>query len=353
MRTADLDYELPTDRIAVSPAEPRDAARLMVVRRAAGTIEHRRVRDLPELGVVGRGDLMVVNQSRVLPARFEGVRVGTGGRVSGLHLCEPRRGTWRVLIEARGSLRPGETIRLADDAALRLEHRIERGEWEAALEGDVDTLTLLSRVGTPPLPPYIRRARRALHLPQVSPEDTPRYNTVYAREPGSVAAPTAGLHFTPDLLTRLDAMGVERAAVTLHVGLGTFAPVEVDQLESHRLHSEWTHVPAATLAALARARAACGRILAVGTTTVRTLESLPEPPPEADHTADTALMILPGFAFRYTDLLLTNFHLPRSTLMALVAALPGVGVDNLRQWYAVAIAEGYRFYSYGDAMLLA
>ncbi len=354
MLTSELDYTLPAERIAVAPAQPRDAARLMVVHRATGVIEHRRVRDLPDLGVLQAGDLMLVNQSRVLPARFEGVRAATGGRVEGLYLAEPSHRTWRTLLESRGSLQPGECICLAEDATLTLRRRIERGQWDARLDGPHDTLALLARIGTPPLPPYIRKARKALHLPEVGPDDAARYNTVYAHDPGSVAAPTAGLHFTPNLLARLDAIGVHRAAVTLHVGLGTFAPVETDRLEDHRLHSEPTHVPVDTLAAICHARQRQARILVVGTTTVRTIESLPDPLPTGPqgHAADTTLMILPGFTFRYTDLLLTNFHLPRSSLMALVAALPGVGVERLKQWYALAVAEGYRFYSYGDAMLL-
>lgn len=356
MLTAELEYHLPSDLIALAPAEPRDTARLMVIDRERGRIEHRRVRDLPDLGIVGPGDLMIVNQSRVLPARIEGVRVGTGGRVQGLYLGEPTRGQWQVLLESRGTLQPGEQIRLAEDATLTLVRRIERGEWEARLDSPQDTPHLLARIGTPPLPPYIRKARRAMHLPEVTPDDTPRYNTVYAHDPGSVAAPTAGLHFTPALLARLETLGVRRAAVTLHVGLGTFAPVEVERLEDHRLHSEWTHVPLAALDAIRQTRAAARRILVVGTTSVRTLESLPDPLPHDDHTADTTLMILPGaeagFTFRFTDMLMTNFHLPRSSLMALVAALPGVGIANLREWYAIAIAERYRFYSYGDAMLL-
>ncbi|MCX5659001.1 MAG: tRNA preQ1(34) S-adenosylmethionine ribosyltransferase-isomerase QueA [Planctomycetota bacterium] len=367
-----LDYDLPADRIATEPAEPRDAARLMVVHRATGRIEHRRVRDLPELvgpsGPLRPGDLMVFNQTRVLPARIAGLRRGTGGRVGGLFLRAVDPQTWEVMLEARGSLGPGEAIDLEPGSHLELLAAQGRGNWLARLHSPHATLALLDRIGSTPLPPYIVQARKtraqagtagdSVNTPAT--DDPRRYNTVYARDPGSVAAPTAGLHFTDDLLARLDARGLARAAVTLHVGLGTFAPVRSDTLEGHVIHAESLVAPAAAIAALRAARARGGRILAVGTTTVRALESLPasEPagpdvPPSHDFAGDTGLFITPGFSFRFADLLMTNFHLPRSTLLALVAAMPGVGFDNLKRWYAVAVAEGYRFYSYGDAMLLA
>jgi len=370
MRTAHLDYDLPPDRIAVAPVTPRDAARLMVVRRAANRVEHHHVRDLPDISdLIRPGDVMVFNRTRVIPAWFEGVRIETGGRVTGLYLRSVADDQWVVMLESRGALQPGEPIGLvprgSDEpvAELRLTESLDGGRWRAEVTGGAGALSLLEQVGKPPLPPYIRKARRAADLPEFTDEDVERYNTIFGDQAGSVAAPTASLHFTDDLLARLDAHGVERIAVTLHIGLGTFMPVRVDDLADHDMHEEWIDVPASSIAALRAARAEGRRIIAVGTTVVRALESLPDPLPDADQgfRTSTNLFITPpdpdtgegGFDFRFTDLLMTNFHLPRSTLIALVAALPNVGVDRLKSWYAEAIAQQYRFYSYGDAMLLA
>lgn len=388
MRTADLDFDLPADLIATTPAEPRDRARLMVVHRDTGKIEHRRVADLPRLGVFQPGDLMVVNQTRVLPAYLTGRRAATGGKVTGLFVqatagSNPGSNpgntlgsnltTWHVLLEAKGKLQPGETIDLvADDDApcnpppavrLTLIETLGRGAWRATVtaDGPTDPPTLLARVGRTPLPPYIRKARRARDEPEFRGDDAERYNTLFAdaRRAGSVAAPTAGLHFTPELLAALTFQGVLVKAVTLHVGLGTFLPVQTDTLEAHPIHREWIDVPPETLDAIRATRDAGRDILAVGTTTVRTLESLPSSLADlAGYTDDTELFITPDrvadgtFTYRFTDRLLTNFHLPRSTLLALVAALPGVSVERLLGWYQQAIAERYRFYSFGDAMLI-
>ena len=356
MRADELDYDLPGDLIATTAADPRDSARLMVVNRATGGVQHRHVRDLPGLGVFQHGDLMLVNRSRVLPACYQGTRAATGGKVTGLYLGSPNDHQWLTLIEARGKLKPGERIDLDADAHLTLTKHVGRGEWSATYSGQEDTLSLLSRIGQAPLPPYIRKARRAHDQPELTPEDMARYNTVYADRAGSVAAPTAGLHFTPDLLASLQAAGVTRAEVTLHVGMGTFAPIRCPQVNDHPIHSEFIEVPPETVRAIHRTRDAGRSITAVGTTTVRAIESLPTDPTRAlpGYTTDTSLFITPdnGFTFRYTDHLLTNFHLPRSTLLALVAALPGVGIDRLLDWYGVAIQERYRFYSFGDAMLI-
>ncbi|MFI4862178.1 MAG: tRNA preQ1(34) S-adenosylmethionine ribosyltransferase-isomerase QueA [Phycisphaerales bacterium JB063] len=364
MKTAELDYDLPEALIATQPAQPRDSARLMVFRRATGEVEHAQVRDLPDLGVVGRDDLMLVNQTRVLPAYLHATRAATGGKVSGLYLDSPADRTWRVMLESRGKLTPGETITLDDRASLTLQTREDGGQWLAQLTGEDDTLTVLHRLGTTPMPPYIRRARKHRGGPEVTDTDHERYNTVYAGardHARSVAAPTAGLHFTPGLLDRLASQGIRRAAVDLHVGAGTFAPVRVEDLNDHPMHAEHLSIPASTLATIRTTREQGGRILAVGTTTVRAAESLPADlaelptqPDAPDYTADTRLFIQPdaGFTFRFTDALLTNFHLPRSTLLALVAALPGVGIDRLLNLYRQAIDHGYRFYSYGDAMLI-
>lgn len=369
MRTAHLDYHLPPERIAVAPVTPRDAARLMVVRRAAHRIEHHHVCDLPEIrDLIRPGDVMVFNHTRVIPAWFEGIRLGTGGRVTGLYVRSAAEDQWIVMLESRGTLQAGEVIGLVTTdserpvAELHLIESLDGGSWRAAVIGGAGALSLLEHVGKPPLPPYIRKARRAADLPEFTDEDEQRYNTVFGDEAGSVAAPTAALHFTDELLARLDTLGVHRIPVTLHIGLGTFMPVRVDDLADHEMHEEWIDVPASSIAALRAARAEGRRIIAVGTTVVRTLESLPDPLPDADDgfRASTNLFITPpdpqtdegGFDFRFTDLLMTNFHLPRSTLIALVAALPNVGVERLKQWYAEAIERQYRFYSYGDAMLL-
>jgi S-adenosylmethionine:tRNA ribosyltransferase-isomerase len=356
MRTVELDYELPARRIATEPARPRDAARLMVVHRDSGRLEHHRVRDLPQLGVLRAGDLLVVNQTRVLPAYFAGTRAATGGRIRGLYLACPDHQHWLVMLESGGHLREGERITLSAGTSLTLLEATGGGCWKAKLDSGKSTLQVLQEVGQPPLPPYIRKARRLLHEPEIRPDDSERYNTVYAQEFGSVAAPTAGLHFTPGLLEEIARSGVGRAHVTLHVGIGTFAPVRTEELAAHQMHSEQVRISATTIEAIIKTRAAGGRIIPIGTTTVRALESLPEP---VEHCRDgyegaTELFIMPGcgFRFRFADGLLTNFHLPRSTLLAMVAALPGVGIDNVKAWYRIAVDQGYRFYSYGDAMLI-
>lgn len=348
MRTSALDYDLPPDRIAAAPAEPRDAARLLVVRREAGTLAHHHVRDLPNMGLLSPGDLLVVNRTRVLPAYLRAVRTGTGGRITGLYLHTTSDGAWVMMLEARGRLQPGETLAFDTGDTLTLTRSLGDGQWEGRTTAD------LHAVGDTPLPPYIRKLRDKHPLPV---DDAQRYNTVYAEDAGSVAAPTAGLHFTPDLLSQIDAMGVRRAGVTLHVGVGTFLPIRSDDLAAHDMHHEHVHVPAETLCLLRETRAAGGRVVPIGTTTVRALESLPTDWQnlDGDYVTDTNLFIHPdaGFTFRFADSVMTNFHLPRSTLLAMIATLPGVGLDRLLTWYRTAIAEEYRFYSYGDAMWVA
>ena len=365
MRTDALDYHLPDHLIATQAAEPRDSARLLLVRRETQTIEHHRVSDLPALGLFETGDVMLVNQTRVLPAQLTGVRQATGGRVSGLYVNADSERRWRVMLESRGTLTPGETIQLTSDttdiepADLELIESLGNGEWLVQLQGEDDTAAVLNRLGKTPLPPYIRKQRKKLGADEVTAEDQDRYNTVYAQQAGSVAAPTAGLHFTPALLDALEKVGVRRAAVDLHVGLGTFAPVRTEQLEDHAMHRESYTVGRETLNAIAKARETQNKLFVVGTTTVRALESLPEdalkPGTYPDGiTSSTDLFIRPdaGFSFRFTDRLMTNFHLPESTLLALVASLPGVGLERLMDVYREAVAEQYRFYSYGDAMLI-
>jgi S-adenosylmethionine:tRNA ribosyltransferase-isomerase len=360
MRVDQLDYDLPGELIATAAAMPRDSARLMVVHRDTDRVEHRYIRDLPNLGVFQPGDLMLVNTSKVLPAYYQATRAATGGKITGLYLSSPADNQWLTLIESRGKPKPGERITLDDDNNLTLIEHVGCGEWLATYTGPDDTLTLLSRIGLAPLPPYIRKARKAHNQPQVTPEDMDRYNTVYADQAGSVAAPTAGLHFTPELLETLQAAGVTRAEVTLHVGMGTFSPIRCQDIDDHPIHSEFITVPSKTISAIQQIRNSGGSITAVGTTTVRAIESLPDninSLADQGFSTDTQLFITPGppdngFHYRFTDHLLTNFHLPRSTLLALVAALPEVGIDRLMGWYQEAIKERYRFYSFGDAMLI-
>ncbi len=372
MRTDELDYDLPPDRVATEPARPRDAARLMVIRRGAEAVEDRRVRDLPE--VLEPGDVLLVNDTTVHPARLIGRKAGGGGRVEGLWLAAPAPARWRVLLRG-GRLRAGTVVELEPVDAGRggasielLERDAEawivavRGRGSAAEAGaapgdeDAGAAGVLDRVGRTPLPPYILAARRDAGLDVPDERDRDDYQTVYAdaARAGSVAAPTAGLHFTPALLERLEAMDVRRRRLTLHVGEGTFRPVTAETLEEHRMHAEWCAIPPPVLAALGeRRRTGRPRVIAVGTTCVRAVESLPEDPPDpADGpwTRETDLMIGPGWRFRHLDGMLTNFHLPRSTLIALVAAM--LGLDRTLALYRRAVAEGYRFYSYGDAMLI-
>lgn len=351
MDIADFDFELPEHLIADAPLPQRDASRLLVLPDdPAAAVAHRRFRDLPEL--LREGDLLVMNDSRVLPARLLGRRLPGGGGCEALLLAPMApdgagRATWSALCRPAKKLKPGTRLDFGALAAEVLED-LGEGEKRLALEGDGDIDALLDAAGTMPLPPYIlaRRGERASRD-----EDRERYQTVYAREKGSVAAPTAGLHFTPDLLDRLAARGVRRAWVTLHVGAGTFLPVKAERLEDHRMHSEWYRVPEEAAAEIEAARAEGRRVVAVGTTTVRTLETAADAQGRVRTGAgESRLLIAPGHRWRVVDALVTNFHLPKSTLLALVAA--AAGRERILAAYREAIAEGYRFYSYGDAMLL-
>jgi S-adenosylmethionine:tRNA ribosyltransferase-isomerase len=341
----------------------------MVVRTGdPAAVEHRVFTDLPDF--LRAGDLLVLNSSWVVPARFFAVREDTSGKVEGLFLKPGREESWEALLQAGGRMTPGLRLRLlAHDRspskyALHLMHRIG-DRWLAEVregpehhKSHAAPADILAHVGVTPLPPYILSARRHAGEHVADVQDRAWYQAVYAdpRDRGSVAAPTAGLHFTPGLLETLAAKGVARADVALHVGPGTFKPVQTEFVEQHAMHPEWFRVPASTIAAVEATRARRGRIIPVGTTSVRALESLPDPLPESARRegvrGETRLLITPGFGFRWNDALLTNFHLPGSTLMALVAArLPG-GVTQLLDLYRRAISERYRFYSYGDAMLI-
>jgi S-adenosylmethionine:tRNA ribosyltransferase-isomerase len=365
LRAEDLEYELPDALVATRPAEPRDSARMLVMRRSGPGLEHRGVRDLPDFLVAG--DLLVVNDTRVVPALFEGRRAETGGRIDGLFLEEradaatPAAATWHVLLRAGGRLRAGEHVALdgADgrpsSRQLLLVADAGGGEWTVRPDPPAPAETVLAEVGRTPIPPYIRKARADRAVAIDDDRDRRWYQTVYALpdRAGSVAAPTAGLHFTPALLERLERRGVRRAAVTLHVGPGTFKPITAATLDAHVMHPERYEVAPATIALIRETRASGGRVVAVGTTTVRALESLPDPlpwAPAAPFTGATRLFIAPPREIRHADALLTNFHLPRSTLLALVAAF--AGLDRVLAAYREAIARAYRFYSYGDAMLI-
>jgi S-adenosylmethionine:tRNA ribosyltransferase-isomerase len=345
---ADFDFHLPPERIAQEPVEPRDAARLLCAPIGGAAPEHRRFAELPEL--LRPGDLLVLNDSRVVPARLFGRRE-TGGRVEVLLL--QREGTRaRALTRSRRALRVGELLSL-DGGALHARFLARAVDGAAELELELDPAcgrTLeeeLQRVGHVPLPPYIHREDAGDPREE---RDRARYQTVYARSAGSVAAPTAGLHFTPELLERLRARGIATAFVTLHVGRGTFEPMRTARVEDHRMHAEWGELPPATAELLVRTRSRGGRIVAVGTTSARVLESARRAAGEdAPWSGWTELFLKPGDELLSIDGLITNFHLPQSTLLLLVAAL--IGRERLFELYGIAIAEGYRFYSYGDAML--
>ena len=345
MHVDDLDYDLPERLIAQVPPPQREDARLLGLDRARGTLTHSTVRELDRW--LAPKDLLVLNDTRVLPARLHAQRQ-TGGRVDVLLLEELEEGTWSALVRAGGSLLPGEELRVDDGAGLRLVRRLGPGTWRVKGAG-ADLRALMDRHGRMPLPPYIRRERND----EREGIDRERYQTLHARREGAVAAPTAGLHLTPALLRALEERGVGVAYVTLHVGLGTFQPVRADRLEDHDMHEEAYEVSAQAAEAVRRARAAGGRIVAVGTTVVRTLEASAGASPDGlprPGAGRTDLLILPGYAFRAVDALLTNFHLPRSTLLALVSAF--ASREAILGAYAEAVREGYRFYSYGDAMLV-
>jgi S-adenosylmethionine:tRNA ribosyltransferase-isomerase len=343
MRAADFDFDLPSDRIAQAPLERRDDARLYVLDRKSGAVEHRQVRELPSL--LPSGALVVVNDTRVIKARLSAHKP-TGGAVE-LLLVEPLDpgGRWRCLGGASKPIRLGP-LALAGAGAPSVEVLAVDGKYvEVRFGGDI--LAYAEEHGAVPLPPYIKRAH-----PDVA--DDARYQTMFARTPGAVAAPTAGLHFTPELVTALEARGIGRATVTLHVGPGTFAPLGDGELDGETLHAERYEIPDATARAIAATRAAGKPIVAVGTTVVRTLEAAAATDGVVRAgQGETSIFIRPGHRFGAVDIMLTNFHLPKSSLLVLVAAFAGAnGKDRILAAYRDAVARGYRFYSYGDAMLL-
>ena len=340
-----FDYDLPPGLVAQSAVEPRDSARLLVIEPGdPARLTHSRFDALTDW--LAPGDLLVLNETRVTPARLVGVRAKTGGRFECLVLGEEPSAdggrVWRALAKTRGYADPGEAFATDSGLTLTLVGRTPEKHWLLSPKGlqlGESLAASLAKFGEPPLPPYINKGRA-----QVG--DRERYQTVYARTPGSVAAPTAGLHFTPQLLDKLRGMGVGTAFVTLHVGLGTFASVEGDPAE-HPMHAEWCEVPAGVVEIARATRAAGRRVVAVGTTSARALESAA---PLGSYCGPTSLYIRPGYEFRLVSGLVTNFHLPRTTLLLLVQALAGTAATRLA--YEAAIAAGYRFYSYGDAMLV-
>ncbi len=352
MRIEELDFDLPPELVAQEPAAERDGSRLLVLDRGSGAVEHRRFRDLPYL--LRPRDLLVLNDAAVFPARLD-LRRATGGRFDAL-LLEPDAGgdalAWVALVNAHGKLRAGERLLVerGGGASAILVERRSGGSWLLRFQGVPDVRALADRAGRVPLPPYIRRDRDGDPRDAV---DRGRYQTIFAGDPVAVAAPTAGLHFTRAVLDGCAGRGIGSVAVTLAVGPGTFRPVKAATLEEHRMHAERWRVPPPAADAVRAARTAGGRIVAVGTTAVRTLEAAAAASSDglpAAGRGDTALYILPGYRFRAVDALLTNFHLPRSTLLALVMAFGGV--EPVRTAYAEAVRERYRFFSYGDAMLV-
>lgn len=341
MQTSAFDFLLPDDLIAQHPVEPRDQARLMVIRRKEGTWEHRTFSDLPSL--LDRGDVLVRNNTQVVPARLLGHREATGGKWEGLFLRILPEGTWEILATTRGRPVEGETVVVGQGLRLTLEAKGEGGRWLVRPSSEEPASLLLERHGQVPLPPYIRKGREA-------PGDRTRYQTLYASVPGAVAAPTAGLHFTEAVFEGLKTRGIVWVDTTLHVGIGTFRPIEVDQIEDHVLHAEWAELSPGAATILNTQRSQGGRVVAVGTTSARTLETAGASGTILPFAGETRLYLRPGHPFHAVDVLLTNFHLPRSSLLVLVSAL--AGVDLIRDAYAEAIRQRYRFYSYGDAMLV-
>src|SRR5215216_554164 len=339
MKTSDFDYNLPESSIAQTPAEPRDSSRLLVLHRDTGKLEHRVFRNVGDS--LRAGDLLVLNQSRVIPARIY-ARKQTGGRVELLLLRRRDELTWEALVGGKG-LRVGKTIKVEDGPQAEIIELLNSSERLIKFSEPIEPY--FATVGNVPLPPYIHETL----------SDPERYQTVYARDPGSAAAPTAGLHFTPPLLEAIKAKGVKIAYVTLHVGLDTFAPVTEDNPEEHQIHTEWCELQQETADLINLTKQSAGHIIAVGTTSVRTLESAASQLSNPDSQISscigpTNLFILPGYQFKIVDAIITNFHLPKSTLLMLVSAF--AGREKTLETYETAIKEGYRFYSFGDAMII-
>jgi S-adenosylmethionine:tRNA ribosyltransferase-isomerase len=339
MRTEELDFFLPPALIAQAPAAERSGSRLLHYKRDNRQIAHRWFSDLPTL--LQPTDVLVFNDARVIPARFM-LRKETGGAVEGLFLAQPAPRRWRVMLKNAGHAR---RMTLDNGVAAQIVEAVGEGEFEIELETNEPAVAMLERVGRMPLPPYIKREKGADARDD---EDRRRYQTVYASAAGAVAAPTAGLHFTPELLHQMEARGIEKVFVTLHVGMGTFKPVTADTLAEHVMHSESYTISPLAAATLNQAKATGRRIVAVGTTSARVLESQPEV--FESRTGETSIFIYPHYRWKHVAGMITNFHLPRTTLIAMIAAL--IGLDEQRRVYREAIEQKYRFFSYGDAMFI-
>ena len=334
MKTSDFDYHLPESSIAQTPVEPRDSSRLLVLHRQTGEVEHKIFRNIRDY--LKAGDLLVLNQTRVISARIF-ARKETGGKVELLLLRKRDELTWEALVGGKG-LRVGKSVQVEDGPKAEILEILEGSERLIRFSEPIEPY--FPQIGNIPLPPYIHEKLN----------DPERYQTVFAKEVGSAAAPTAGLHFTPQLLDEIRALGVKVAYVTLHVGLDTFAPVNEDDPEEHKIHSEWCQLSQQTADLINETKRNGGRVIAVGTTSVRTLESAAEQTVVKAFTGPTTLFILPGYKFNVVDVMITNFHLPKSTLIMLVSAF--AGREKVLSTYELAIKEGYRFYSFGDAMLI-
>jgi len=347
MKTEKLDYDLPSELIAQHPAAKRTDSRLLVLRRRGGDIIDSRFERLSDF--LSPGDCLILNNTKVLPARFFARRV-TGGRIEGLFLAESSPCVWEVMLKGSRKLRTGDILHLRDRnrndfCRAGLLEKAEQGRCLLKVQADADAQSVLEIIGFPPLPPYIKRDDD----PALAKEDRLRYQTVYARVNGAVAAPTAGLHFTESLIEQLQQQGIDFAYITLHVGTGTFKPIDAENLEEHQIHAERFAIDSENARKINAAKDRGGRILAVGTTSVRTLETLAGPRVEPA-SGTTELFITPGYKFKFIDVMITNFHLPKTTLLALVAAF--AGLENTLAAYRHAIEQRYRFYSYGDAMMI-
>lgn len=339
MNTSDFYYDLPEELIAQTPAEPRDSSRLLVYHRQDGAVEHKIFRDI--IDFLKPGDALVVNDTRVIPARLYGKKQSTGRKVEFLLLNQLSKDTWEVIMRPGKKLRIGDRVEFAEDLQAEILEKKEDGVTRVKFYFDGLFEPLLERYGNMPLPPYITKRL----------EDRQRYQTVYAKENGSAAAPTAGLHFTPELMEKIRQKGIDIIPVLLHVGLGTFRPVKVENVENHKMHSEYYSISADSARRINETRKKGGRIIAVGTTSVRTLESVAdEDGCIKEQSGNTEIFIYPGYRFKCVDALITNFHLPESTLLMLISAF--MGKEQALSLYHLAVQERYRFFSFGDAMLI-
>lgn len=339
MNTSDFYYDLPEELIAQTPAEPRDSSRLLVYHRQDGAIEHKIFRDI--IDFLNPGDALVVNDTRVIPARLYGKKQDTGREVEFLLLNQLSKDTWEIIMRPGKKLRIGDRVEFAEDLQAEILEKKEDGVTRVKFYFEGLFEPLLERYGNMPLPPYITQRL----------EDRQRYQTVYAKENGSAAAPTAGLHFTPELMEKIRQKGIDIIPVLLHVGLGTFRPVKVENVENHKMHSEYYSISADSARRINETRKKGGRVIAVGTTSVRTLESVADEEGNIrEQSGNTEIFIYPGYRFKCVDALITNFHLPESTLLMLISAF--MGKEQALDLYRLAVQERYRFFSFGDAMLI-